>query len=1263
MSDAEAAFNPDCRAASAWSKDLAVRPYCSIRDETMKGTAKYFVWICLSAFGCAQQLPSSHVPSVINHDAHSQFGKFPVSFEANQGQMDSAVQFAFKGPRYSTFLTSDGMVLYLRSPQNTNPAKTTPAYTPSISEPPFTIAKTQPSAPILQVQIQLVGSLPHPQVVGELPRSGKVNYFIGNDPHKWHTNIPTFGQVRYKNVYPGVDLVYHGQGSNLEYDFAISPGADPANIQMEVKGVDTLSLDGRGNLLLAKGQSEISFQTPGMYQENEGKRTPITGEYVIKDSAHIGFRVHGYDPNKSLVIDPVLLYASYLGGSDDDQATSIAVDNSSDTYVSGYSYSLDFPLATYSGLAPGWAHAFVAKLDPTGSNLIYVDFIGGDCNDLSLGMAVDSSNSAYVAGYTCSDNFPLQNPYQTQFKVIDAFLTKISPDGASLIYSTYLGGSKPTFAFAVAVDTNDQPYVAGLTYSYDFPLQNAYQSSVSPNAGNVSGYYGFLTKFTPTGSSLIFSTYFAGSSNTLQPCGLNPCWPAPVSQVTGIALDLSGNAYVAGETNTYDFPTTSGAYQTSNPTLYNKPVGFVAEFGATGNLDYSSYFIGSLVSGSSLTGIAVDNAGSAYITGSAQSDGTFPITTTAICDPSIYNLACGSGFVTKLDPTGSTLAYSTFLSPYNAALPTAIALDAQQDAYVWGTSYGGQMSLINGIQNYGGQNDGMVVEIDPQAGSETLATYLGGTGYENSGGMALDSEGNIYLSGYTTSEDFPTTETAFQTGASGGLDSFVAKIGPASAPSVSLSPFSLQYGTQAIGTTSQPSNVVMRNMGSSPLTISGISNPTDFSVTNTCGTNLPAAGTCTFSIAFSPTIFGQLNEAIVIQDDAAGSPHTINLAGHGAAASAQLNPASLDFGNLALGQSSSAQAITLTNSGNISLNLTNIQIGAGFSQTNNCPAQLLPASSCQFKVIFTPSTPGTNSASLILSDSAPDSPQSVSLTGVGIGVGALIPSSPSLSFGNVTVGAASQSQTLTFANTGTESVSISSIHTTGDFAQSSSCKTIAPNGTCAISLVFSPISGGTRQGTITLADSATNSPQVVSLTGTGVDFSISTATPSETVKAGSPALYALTIAPVGGTFPSPIQLACGSLPASAVCAISPGSISLSASSASVAVAITTASSVRSSSINKMTPNLLARSLFLTQGVALLGALVVIRKKREKRISSLLLALVFAASLGFSGCAIGSSSSKTVSQTGTPTPSGTYTVSITATAGSLQHSVPIVLVVQ
>jgi hypothetical protein len=335
---------------------------------------------------------------------------------------------------------------------------------------------------------------------------------------------------------------------------------------MEVKGVDTLSLDGLGNLVLKKGESAFSFQTPGMYQENQGTRTPISGEYVIKDNAHIGFRIHGYDPNKPLVIDPVLLYASYLGGSDDDQATSIAVDNSGNTYVSGYSYSLDFPLATYSGLAPGNEHAFVAKLDPTGSNVSYVDFIGGDCNDQSLGVAVDSSNSAYAAGYTCSDNFPLQNPYQTNFNVLDAFLTKISPDGASLIYSTYLGGSKPTFAFAVAVDTNDEPYVAGLTYSYDFPLQNAYQSSVAPNGGNVSGYYGFLTKFTSTGSSLVFSTYFAGSSNTLQPCGVNPCWPAPVSQVTGLALDVSGNAYLVGETNTYDFPTTSGAYQTTNPT-------------------------------------------------------------------------------------------------------------------------------------------------------------------------------------------------------------------------------------------------------------------------------------------------------------------------------------------------------------------------------------------------------------------------------------------------------------------------------------------------------------------------------------------------------------------------------------------------------------------------------------------------------------------------------------------------------------------------
>ncbi len=761
-----------------------------------------FLWLLLPVLGYAQGLPSNNAALTAARSRQANFGQLPTTFEANQGQTDSAVKFFAKGSGYSVYLTSNGMVLGLRSGKtNPNGSGTSPDMSTAQPSDVPGQRKGNNTPANLAIVVNLAGALPNPKLVGEDPQPGKVNYFIGNDPQQWHTKVPTYGRIRYQNVYPGIDLVYYGHQGKMEFDFVAAPGSDPSKIELEIKGADELAVDNVGNLVLKKGNSEISFQTPGIYQESAGQHIPVIGRYVVKDSTHVGFNLKHYDSTKRLVIDPVLLYSSYLGGSGDDKATGVAVDSAGSAYVVGYSSSVDFPLAgTNSGLAPGAYHVFVAKLDATGFNLVYVDFFGGDCFDFGNGVAVDNTGSAYATGSTCSSNFPLQNPFQSSLSSGNeaAFLTKIAPDGASLAYSTYLGGSRPTEAIAIAVDALNQPHVAGFTYSPDFPLQNAYQTSVAPNGGNIWGIYGFVTKFDATGSALVFSTYLAGNTNVIQPCGSSPCWRAPYSAVNGIALDASGNVYVAGQTNTYNFPATIGAYQTTNSLPYNTAVGFTTDFDPAGNINYSTYFNGS-GSGASLTAIAVDNAGSAYVTGMAQSDGTFPLTSTTICDPSFYGVSCGTGFVSKFNPTGSALSYSTFLGPYNAANPTAIVVDSSNDAYVWATSYGGQMPLVNGIENYANQNDGMLVEIDPQAASELFATYLGGSGYEYSAGMALDSAGSIYLSGYADSVDFPATEAAFQTTEAGGLDSFLVKIGPTSAPAVSLTPMSLAVRKSASG--------------------------------------------------------------------------------------------------------------------------------------------------------------------------------------------------------------------------------------------------------------------------------------------------------------------------------------------------------------------------------------------------------------------------------------------------------------------------------
>ena len=570
--------------------------------------------------------------------------QLPLTFERNQGQTDSQVKFVAHGRGYSAFLTAGGIVLSLRP-------------TGAVRAPQLIGAKSKSSKPaITTLQFKLLGATQHPVVVGEEAQPGRVNYFIGRDPAKWQRNVQTYARVRYKNVYPGIDLVYYGNHQQLEYDFAISPGADPGRIQFEIQGARQIRTDPAGDLVLETASGTLHFQTPVVYQESASMRVPVKGSYAVNDSSHVAFRIDHYDSSKQLVIDPVLVYSTYLGGSGNDQPVGIAVDSAGSVYIAGSTDSADFPLAALGSLPTSTDHVFVAKLDPSGSNLVYADYIGGNSQDYGFALVLDSNKEVYVTGSTASSDFPVVNPYQGSYPgSFNAFLTKISADGSSLLYSTYLGGNESDLPAAIAIDGLGSVIVAGNTSSTTFPTANAFQASASPNQGGFYGNYGFITKFSPNGASLIYSTYFSGSSNVPYNCGGTPCWGSPYTAINGVALDSNGNAYVAGNTNTYDFPTTAGAYLRTDSTQQNGSVGFASKFDSTGNLDFSTYFYESSGIETNLNAIAVDGSGSAYVTGVAFSDGTFPITSTSICDPSVYGFGCGSGFVTKFDATGANL--------------------------------------------------------------------------------------------------------------------------------------------------------------------------------------------------------------------------------------------------------------------------------------------------------------------------------------------------------------------------------------------------------------------------------------------------------------------------------------------------------------------------------------------------------------------------------------------------------------------------------
>jgi hypothetical protein len=1016
------------------------------------------------------------------------FGRLPLTFEANRGQAASEVKFLSRGHGYNAFLTSGGMTLSLRASDieaGSNSARSS-------------TSDLQPS-PVVAVQFRLIGASQNPQVVGEDPQPGRVNYFMGKDPLKWRTNVPTYRRVRYRNVYPGIDLVYYGNYQQLEYDFALSPGADPRQIQFEIKGVTQMTLSHSGELVLQVKGAKLHFQSPVVYQESNGQRVPVVGGYVMKDPSHIGFQLSDFDSSKPLVIDPVLVYSTYLGGSGGDQPTGIEVDNSGNVYLTGYTDSADFPLTTLGSLATNNYHVFVVKLDATGSNLIYADYIGGDNADYSIGLVLDSANEVYVSGATQSTNFPVVNAFQSQQPGPYAgFLTRISADGCALLYSTYLGGNNSDQPSAIAIDGSGEVLVAGYTQSQNFPVINAFQPAALANQGGIYGTYGFLTKFSADDSSLLYSTYFAGNAN-VEESGC--CWIPPFSAINAVAADANGNAYVAGTTNTYNFPVTTGSFLTSNTTVQNSAVGFVSKFNSAGGLDYSTYFYGSSGYPVSIASIAVDDLGSAYITGSAYSDGTFPITSTSICDPGSYGFACGYTFATKFSPGGSALTYSTFLGPNNYATPQAIALDTNQDAYVFAFSNSSSFAEVNGIQAYDSGYDALLVEINPDATAQTLATYIGGNHDDLPAGIALDNNGNIYVAGSTDSQDFPVTQGVFQNQRPGINNVFVAKIGPASAPSVSLSPGSLQFASQAVGSISSPQTVLLRNMGNAPLSITSITGNGDFAETDTCNGSVPSAGSCTISVTFSPTAQGARSGSIAVDDNAAGTPHTVTLYGVGEGGNpipyAALMPSALTFLDVPVGRPSLPQSVTLTNAGNAFLSISSLQISGDFSETNTCTSSLAPGAVCTISIVFTPTAQGSRSGNLAISDNAQDNPQTVNLVGTGT-AGNLVLNSNSLTFSNVQVGS-SASQTVMLTNTGNGPVSINGLQITGDYSPLNNCPSpISAGAVCEITVVFTPTTTGTRAGTLTVTSGAQGIQQTVALSGTGTAATLALASSSLT---------------------------------------------------------------------------------------------------------------------------------------------------------------------
>ena len=659
------------------------------------------------------------------------YGVLPLHFEANHGQMDANVSFRARGEGYHLFLTPTEAVLALRNGQ------------PKLSTPTV-------------VRMQLVGGNASPSVVGKEVLPGIINRFTGHDPEKWKTNIPTYSKVHYHDVYPEIDLTYYGNQGQLEFDFIVAPGADPTVIRLAFEGLDDthgktpLRIDGQGNLLLRSAEGELRLHTPQIYQEIDAMRVPVRGQFKLLTSAPdtlasppaVGFEVAAYDTSRSLIIDPVLEYSTFLGGNDDDDARSIVVNAAGSAYITGITDSLDFPTANpFQGeQSPGATSSgdvFVTKLNPTGSALVYSTFLGGNAVDLAIGIGVDGTGNAYITGSTSSDNFPTVNPIQgTKAGRRDAFVAKLDPTGSQLLYSTYLGGSDDQSAEDIAVDAAGNAYLTGWTGSEDFPTANPDDPMCSCSADFVSN--AFVAKLDPTGSTLLFSTFLGTGFG--------------VTTGRGISVDTDGNAYVTGE---------------DRSSLNANAAVFVTKLDPTGSTRMYSITLNGRFDEFG-EDIAVDTAGNAYITGSTSSD-NFP-TVNPLQDTKAEN---SDAFVVKLDPTGTTI-YSTFLGGGGRDTGRAIVIDSVGNMHITGEAgkaFSNSFPTVSPIQD--GDAGSFVAKLDP-AGSELLFSTILGDGTGND--IAVDAADNAYVTGRLDSGSGFSPVTPLQPTFGGGFDAFVAKI-------------------------------------------------------------------------------------------------------------------------------------------------------------------------------------------------------------------------------------------------------------------------------------------------------------------------------------------------------------------------------------------------------------------------------------------------------------------------------------------------------
>jgi len=682
------------------------------------------------------------------------YGRLPLTFVKNEGQINPQVQYYGQGRGAKVYFTASEILFAFAKPAARHDR--TQVLTPvALRE------KDRGTA----LSLEFLGANPKVRVAGRAEQEGKVNYFVGNNPALWQTDLATYREVAYKDLWPGVEAAFRDEGGSLKYEFRLQAGTRVEAVQLAYNGSESLSLDDAGNLQIKTPLGVLTDVKPTSYQMLDGRKVPVQSRFALRqgdDGRNVfGFEVAAYDPAYPLTIDPGLVYSTYVGTDGPDDGYGIQVDANGNAYVTGDTERDSFPVTAgaFDTLYGGYTDAFVLKLNATGTALIYSTYLGGNGSDIGEAIAVDASGNAYVAISTSSSDMPVMpsSVFQPALQgSTDVYVAKLNATGKKLQLGTYLGGSGYDAVQGIALDSSANVYLAGYTQSVDFPT-SAFPYDSTANGG----YDAYVAKLNAALSTLSYSTYLGGSSD---------------DSATGLAVDHNGLAYVTGNTTSTDFPTTAGAFDTSangGSDIFVTAVNPPAQGAAS--LYNSTYLGGSLAEYGG--GIAVDNGTSAYVTGYTFST-DFP--TTAGAFDTSFN-GGNDAFVSKLFMGGNALVYSTFLGGTSGEAGRAIAVDAFFNAYVTGDTASSDFPVtpVTAVSaTYNGGTDVFVTRLNPTGASLLYSTFLGGNWADRAFALALGAQGQMYVTGHTGSSDFPTTPGAFDMTHNGVADVFVAKLIP-----------------------------------------------------------------------------------------------------------------------------------------------------------------------------------------------------------------------------------------------------------------------------------------------------------------------------------------------------------------------------------------------------------------------------------------------------------------------------------------------------